>query len=205
MDNPFVGSKPMMDLAHLAQQCAPTVAPLTLQAIIRAESGFNPLAINVNGGRRLARQATSRAQAASWAQWLVEHGYSIDVGLMQINSVNLRRLNISVQDAFEPCTNLRLGAQILLYGYQRSLRAGHRGRSALIAALSAYNTGDLNKGVRNGYVAKVMQASAPPLLPARPSGPALHPAGTPSPNQAHSAVAGFAVQPSTIFTKVTSW
>ena len=48
-----------MDFVSLAMQCAPMVAPLTMAAIVKTESGFNPLAIGVNGGARLVRQKES--------------------------------------------------------------------------------------------------------------------------------------------------
>jgi Transglycosylase SLT domain len=41
----------------LASQCAPSVAPETVLAIIQTESSGDPLALNVNGGRQPARQS----------------------------------------------------------------------------------------------------------------------------------------------------
>jgi len=58
-------------------------------AIIRTESGFNPLALHVNGDFRLTAAPRSAAEAAVWANWLIARGYSVDLGLMQINSRNL--------------------------------------------------------------------------------------------------------------------
>ena len=40
-----------VDFNALAQECAPQTAPATLAAIVRTESGFNPYAIGVVGGR----------------------------------------------------------------------------------------------------------------------------------------------------------
>ncbi|QDQ27575.1 lytic transglycosylase domain-containing protein [Chitinimonas arctica] len=190
----------MIDFTPLIQQCAPQVALATMQAVIRTESGFNPLAINVNGGNRLARQPNSPAEAISWAQWLIERGYSVDVGLMQINSANLRRLGLNAADAFEPCNNLKLGAAILTDNYRRTVKQGSRGDMALLRALSAYNTGDFERGMRNGYVHAVMRASrqttspanaiAPPLLGKRSASrtkPA-HAVATPTPTTTTAAV-----------------
>ena len=78
-----------MDFVSLAMQCAPMVAPLTMAAIVKTESGFNPLAIGVNGGARLVRQAETVAEAVVTAKWLLERGYNIDLGLGQVNSNNL--------------------------------------------------------------------------------------------------------------------
>ncbi|EPT7341098.1 hypothetical protein ACVR8P_005750 [Pseudomonas aeruginosa] len=41
----------MLDFMVLAQQCAPTVAPQTMAAVVQVESSFNPYAIGVVGGR----------------------------------------------------------------------------------------------------------------------------------------------------------
>ncbi|MGP5829257.1 transglycosylase SLT domain-containing protein [Pseudomonas aeruginosa] len=49
----------MLDFMVLAQQCAPTVAPQTMAAVVQVESSFNPYAIGVVGGR-LQRQPKSQ-------------------------------------------------------------------------------------------------------------------------------------------------
>ena len=47
----------MLDFMVLAQQCAPTVAPQTMAAVVQVESSFNPYAIGVveltNVGNRI--------------------------------------------------------------------------------------------------------------------------------------------------------
>lgn len=53
----------MLDFMVLAQQCAPTVAPQTMAAVVQVESSFNPYAIGVVGGR-LQRQPKSQAETA---------------------------------------------------------------------------------------------------------------------------------------------
>ena len=50
------------DFITLAQQCAPLVSPVTMAAIVRTESGFNPYAIGVVRGR-LVRQPASLVEA----------------------------------------------------------------------------------------------------------------------------------------------
>lgn len=163
-----------MDWNPLIQECAPQVALSTMQAVIRTESGFNPNALNINGGARLARQPSSRREAAAWAQWLISRGYSVDLGLMQINSANLPRLGLTASTVFDPCRNLQAGASILVDNYNRALRESKNSRTALLKAISAYNTGNFHGGFRNGYVARVVRAPAvspqiveqdvPPLL-----------------------------------------
>ena len=158
----------MINLPVLLHECVPTAAPQTVAAVVRTESNFNPLAININGGTRLTRQPQSAEEATSWAIWLGAHGYSIDVGLMQINNANLRRMNLDYAAAFDPCTNLRVGTAMLTANYQRGLQSGYAADKALYHALSAYNTGDFNRGLRNGYVNSVLRAAgvAPQLIAA---------------------------------------
>lgn len=158
-------------LEQLLVQCAPQVAAVTMMAIVKVESGGNPLALNVNGPRRLARQPQSKAEALAWAEWLISRGYSIDMGLAQVNSGNLRRLGTNIQAMFDPCTNLAAGASILSSEYAGAARRLGSGQGALRAALSAYNTGNHRAGFTNGYVARVTAAArsdghpthAPPL------------------------------------------
>ena len=44
--------------------CAPNIAPVTLEAVIRVESGGNPLALNVNGVRVQPPTAKDAREAA---------------------------------------------------------------------------------------------------------------------------------------------
>lgn len=144
----------MIDVALIAA-CAPAVAPETVIAIVRVESGGDPLALNANrpdGPKRL--RADDIAEAVRLAQAEIAAGNSVDVGLMQINSRNLTRLRVTVAEAFNPCVNLQLGALILQGAYMRAIKEHGEGQSALRAALSHYNTGDFVAGFNNGYVAR---------------------------------------------------
>ena len=153
-------------------QCAPHVAPATMRAIIQVESGGNPLAMNVNGEQRLARQPSNSEEAQRWASWLIAHGYSVDLGLAQVNSRNLPRLGVTAAQMFEPCDNIRSGAQILSENYAAAAQRFGPGKQAVAAAISAYNTGNYRNGISNGYVARVAAAAiaadteAPPLVKA---------------------------------------
>lgn len=159
----------------LAAQCAPEVAPATLLAVARAESGLNPLAIGVNGPRGRRPAATNAAEATAAAKALVAAGRDIDLGLAQINVRNLARLGLSIETAFEPCRNLAAAAQVLREGYARGQVRHGPGQAALRVALSVYNTGHAERGFANGYVARVVAqaggAAAPPGAVAVPEPP----------------------------------
>lgn len=146
-----------MDLAALYAQCGPNVAPQTLAAIVRVESGGDPWRIGINGDYVLPRQPANQAEAIKVANRLIGMGYNIDMGLMQVNVKNLASLNLSVDAVFDPCTNVKAGAQILQSFYQKAVKDIGQGQQSLRRAISAYNTGNFSKGFANGYVAKVMQ------------------------------------------------
>lgn len=145
----------MIDPALAA--CAPYVAPATLAAIIRVESAGQPLAINVNKGPRIPTPRTV-AEASQIARVWIGRGHSVDLGLMQINSRNLARLGYTVEQMFEPCTNVRAGAAILSANYSAAARIHGEGQRALLDALSAYNTGSFARGYANGYVSRYFSA-----------------------------------------------
>lgn len=143
-------------LLALSRSCAPEVAPETLLSVARAESGFDPLTIGVNGRPHRAFHPTSPQAAVGLASRLIAGGANVDLGLTQINGRNLARLGLDLRSVFDPCSNLRAGARVLVDGYQAS--GGAAPQVALQAALSRYNTGDPQRGHRNGYVAKVIQS-----------------------------------------------
>ena len=148
-----------MDFLALAQQCAPSVHPQTMAAIVKTESGFNPYAIGVNkGAAQLPRQPKNKAEAITTAKVMIESGKSIDMGLGQINSDNLARLRITVEDVFDICKNLKAAAEILVGNFTRASAKHASPQTALRQALSAYNTGDFARGLPNGYVYRVAQA-----------------------------------------------
>jgi len=143
----------------MIQTCAPDVSPVTIQRIVQVESQGNPLAINVNGVQ-LRRQPRDAADAAALAREYIAEGYTVDLGLMQVNSANLPRLGYSVEDMFDPCKNLAAGAAVLTGFYLLAKPRFGDEQAALRAALSAYNTGSFTLGFANGYVARYYGAAA---------------------------------------------
>ncbi len=162
----------------LAAACSPAVAPSTLAAVAKVESGFDPLAIAVNGVRRKQVHPATLGEAVVTASRLLREGQSIDLGLAQINSGNLGRLGLSVERAFDACANLEASGRVLLTAYTGAPARGDGTGLAVLQALSVYNTGRADRGFRNGYVAKVTAAAAAlPILPTdaappRPAPPA---------------------------------
>jgi type IV secretion system protein VirB1 len=164
---------------ELSAKCAPSANPRTMQFLIQNESKTYIYALNVNGNWHLARQPRDEREAVGFARWLLAHGMSFDVGLMQINSANFSKTGLSLHDLFEPCHNLRAGYVVLADCYKRALYQDGNNQIALRKALSCYNTGSFTAGFRNGYVQKVVaiaQASSgedaqvliPELIPDKP-------------------------------------
>jgi type IV secretion system protein VirB1 len=148
----------------LALACAPQVHADTSRALVSVESAFNPWAIGVVGGA-LARQPRHRAEALATARWLQAAGWNFSVGLGQINVGNFNRLGLTLDSAFEPCTNLNAMQAVLTECYDRA-RLAQPGpapsQPALRQALSCYYSGNFSTGFRHGYVRKVMAAATLP-------------------------------------------
>jgi type IV secretion system protein VirB1 len=138
----------------LASQCAPNVAPQTVAAVVQTESHRHPFALNVNGGSQPPAQDNA-ASAAATAQRYIAAGYSVDLGLGQINSRNMRWLGLTWETVFDPCTNVAALGRVITANYSAAI-AGRDPQTALRVALSLYNTGSLSRGFSNGYVAKVV-------------------------------------------------
>ena len=118
------------------------------------ESGGNPLAVNVNGLAGRSRIRRRRPKRRLSRERYIARGYSVDLGLMQVNSRNLAALGTTIEQVLDPCTNIKAGAAILTANYAEAVRSRGEGQAALQAALSAYNTGSFYRGFANGYVAR---------------------------------------------------
>ena len=133
-------------MLELLMMCAPAVDPVTMAAVVKQESGGQPWVLNNNTTRKSVT-FESKAAAVAAAVAAVGRGESVDMGLVQINSKNLPALGLSVEQVFDPCTNIAAGANILAAGYERS--------GSLGSALSIYNTGRSDSKIGRAYAQKV--------------------------------------------------
>jgi len=133
----------------LALKCAPGVAPDTIASIARVESGYNPLAIHDNTTRQTVDPSSLEDAIVLATNLIVVQRHSVDLGVLQVNSANFQRLSLTIADAFDPCHSMQAGSRLLSAAYQDALRK----------ALSAYNTGDEQHGMTNGYVRRVEHAA----------------------------------------------
>lgn len=154
----------MLDVMVLAQQCAPAVHPQTMAAIVKVESGGNPFAIGVVGGR-LERQPANEAEAIATAQALKEEGFNFSLGIAQVNRYNLGRFGLDLTKAFDACSNLRAGSEILRDCFESAKARFSEPGAALRASFSCYYSGNLSTGFKQtspgqpSYVDKVWIAS----------------------------------------------
>jgi type IV secretion system protein VirB1 len=143
-------------LTALMAHCAPTVASSTMTAIVQVESGGNPLAIGDNTTRR-SYYPHDRAAAERLARRLLNAGHLLDLGIAQIDSMNLAGFGVTTHAIFDPCINLSIGAKILSDDYVFAARKYDDAEIALRHAIGMYNTGRLNGGAR--YIARVLAAA----------------------------------------------
>lgn len=119
-----------VSFVDLAQTCAPIVAAETLAGVVSLESGFAPFAIRINTAPPLAEQPRAKAEAIEIATSLAAEGHDVQLGLGGVGMEELRKLDLSISDAFDPCLNLQ-GTATLLDGYYRlAVEAGVTGDRA---------------------------------------------------------------------------
>lgn len=151
----------------LALACAPAVHIDTARALVDVESSLNPWAIGVVGGA-LVRQPSHRAEALATARALLANGWEFSVGLAQINARNFDRLGLTLETAFEPCSNLAAMKAVLTECHERAGASAGDEQRALQRALSCYYSGDFSTGFLHGYVQRVINASTTARRPASP-------------------------------------
>jgi type IV secretion system protein VirB1 len=160
-----------LDFAALQSRCLPTVPLNTLNAIILVESGGNPNAMQIDfprallkrwhlqeGTLRLERQPATEREALEWLEYFERRNISVDLGLMQVSTAEAHRRGLPPESLLDPCFNLRAGWQILDSAYQLETKTYGPGQEALQHAISRYNTGDTQRGIDSGYLARVMAA-----------------------------------------------
>ena len=128
----------MNEFVSLAGRCAPGAPADTLLAIAQTESGLYTNAISINRPRSsakrygysdgqllLAKQPRNRIEATRWLRWLTVHHFSVSIGLMQVNAETAARMGVSPEKLLEPCTNLQVGARILIAAYSDQIGRAH--------------------------------------------------------------------------------
>lgn len=159
----------LADIPALVQQCAPNVGPVTMQAIIKTESAGHIYALADAGPANLpwsqrknmvrSFYPASLDEAEKTVNALVAKGHIVAIGLTQVNIKNLPSLGYTVRQVLDACNNIAAGAKILSNFYQSALKRLGTGdkQQALLAAISAYWSGDFQRGFTGGYVQQVIK------------------------------------------------
>ncbi|MQB07169.1 type IV secretion system protein VirB1 [Agrobacterium tumefaciens] len=136
----------------LAQTCAPYVSSETLAGVVSLESRFAPFNIRINSGAPLKHQPGTKTEAIEVATSLAAKRHDIQMGLGGIGLEELRRLNLSISDAFDPCLNLKATATLLDGYYRLAVRAGaNPTRAEQIMLQSYYGRDDPSVGAMVNY------------------------------------------------------
>jgi type IV secretion system protein VirB1 len=117
-----------------------------MSAVVTYESGARPYAIGDNTVRR-SYFPQGPDEAVRLATNLLSAGHDLDLGYAQVNIANVRAAGLDLASAFDPCTNVALGARILRIDYARAAARYGAGQTALVHALSAYNSGGFFAGL----------------------------------------------------------
>ena len=151
----------MIPLSVLSAQCAPEVAPKTMVAIVRVESGGDLLAMwNNTTGQRVVPANLRQAQA--YLARAMAAGQKVDVGIAQVDTENFAAYGLNPDNAFDACTNLRVGGQILAADYGKAVTRFGPGQGALFHAFEAYNSGHLWGD--SGYAKQILGAAGVPVF-----------------------------------------
>ncbi|MFA5428472.1 MAG: lytic transglycosylase domain-containing protein [Sulfurimonas sp.] len=150
----------MFDAAFI-EQCKYEHTPTHIvQKIISNESGKNPYAININYNGKSLKSfiPKDKDKAEKIATEWIKKGYTVDIGLMQINSANLSKFKTTVGDALDPCHNIKI-ASTIYYNFYQNTPKNDDITMRTKKALSAYNTGSYDRGFKNGYVSRYFSNS----------------------------------------------
>jgi type IV secretion system protein VirB1 len=156
----------MVSIGELVERCAPDVSPVLMQALVRAESAWQPFAIGMDKSGGTAKQPASLPEAVATAKELAAAGRKFSVGLAQIHVTNVALYGMTWEQAFDACQNLAVGQKILWNFYHRASASGYTGVPAIWAALRGYNSGSVDRAVSDEYANRIFayMSSAPPQL-----------------------------------------
>jgi type IV secretion system protein VirB1 len=175
----------MLPGLEMIMSCPNLAVPAeVMRHVAGVESGANPFAIGVVGGR-LVRQPANLDEAVATANMLEASGYNYSLGLAQVNRVNFSKYGFDTPaKAFDVCNNLTAGANILADCYRD---AGNDWGKAF----SCYYSGNFSTGFAHGYVQKIynsilgsaqaaeagprLAAAAIPIMPEAKPSPVIQP------------------------------
>lgn len=146
---------------RIASACAPDTHVTTLRAIAKTESDFNPFAIGVQRGR--VDQPNNLEDALKTVEQLEKEGKKFALGISQIFVDNLKKMNISYESAFDVCSSVKIGSDILSDCFIRA--KGENEQDRLQKSFSCYYSGNFTTGFKEDisgqppYVQRVINSA----------------------------------------------
>jgi type IV secretion system protein VirB1 len=166
----------VLQLAATPDCTALGMPPANVAAVARQESGFHPYAIRDETTDRSHYPAT-REDAEALAARLTAQGHLLGVGLMQLTPP--ANFGLSIAEAFDPCKNMKAGAELLAANYKLEWQA-------LMRALSRYNSGSPTHA--EAYAKRVVaQAQRNARMPSLARYPLSNLLGVPAPSSQRNA------------------
>lgn len=138
------------------EQCGNGVDSQLFASLVKQESNYNPYAIGMDGKDALKPQPQSYEEAVAVADRLVSEGKKFSVGLGQVHISNVQRYGLTWEQAFDPCTNLRVASKILRAFHSKAIKSGYASEDALFAALRGYNSGNVHFRGSDGYARNIL-------------------------------------------------
>ncbi|OCH65467.1 hypothetical protein A6E00_13440 [Vibrio diabolicus] len=181
-------------LIPLLNTCQSQVDASILKRLIDNESSRNPYAIAVVGANAI-NQPNTLEDAIQIATDLDKDGFNYSLGLMQINKKNFPAYGLTIEKAFDACTNIEVGADIYAKCYQRAKQQSpYKPHPQLLDdAASCYYSGNFSRGYKEegkqgmSYVEKFNRADKLPTQIISESYDSHPESSTPNPpKQAHS-------------------
>lgn len=160
----------------LITECSVDVHPQTVAAVIAVESAGDQFAIESvlrrkdrgKNTKKASETATTIEKAVVKAKASIAAGYSVSLGLMQINDMHYERFGVEIKDLFNPCINITIGTVILNENYMGSSEIFNNERDRLVGMLSGYNTGKYSGKVGRAYAERVMRKALTMNLKIKP-------------------------------------
>lgn len=161
-------------LLSLFLQCAPDVAPETLNAVVKVESAGKPFVV-ANVTDNTSHSFDDKGRAVAFLNGLTRENKNYSAGLMQINSANFKWLGVSNENIFDSCTNIKAGSKVLQQCWLKAKNTEPDNQKALRNALSCYYSGNFVRGYKKektdgrSYVERVeskVEANVNTVVPA---------------------------------------
>jgi type IV secretion system protein VirB1 len=146
----------------IVQECAKGVPAEIMAAIASVESGFNPYAIRMNSSARgsagLSRQPTTKQEAVAKANALSLAGHDLDLGLMGLPAASFAAYGITIEQAFDACTSLRVAStRLKMLTKAAEMRGLPRAKADQDALAAYFGNGDAELGREAGYPTHIMR------------------------------------------------